>query len=112
MVWHNLAFLATDKSLGLPTLVLHYEDYMTQFNDTASSLFDFLELEQIGKPFPIKPGHSYDDYFTENERKEVRKAMEIVAVNQTWHSIQRYFNNRGSATSTSGTLTKVLRQSF
>lgn len=92
VVWHNLAFLATDKSLRLPTLVLHYEDYMNQFNDTVSSLFDFLELEQIGEPFPILPGHSYVGYFTEDERKAVKKAMKIVAVNQTWHSIKHYFD--------------------
>lgn len=92
VVWHNLAFLATEESLHLPTLVLYYEDYTNKFNDTVARIFDFLELKQQAEPYPFHEGHAYKDYFTLEERKAVKEAMEIIAINQTWQSIQHYFD--------------------
>jgi len=91
-VWHNLAFMATDEDLHLPTLVVHYEDYAERFNETVTELLAFLDLEKAAEPYPFHNGRAYDDYFTKEERKTVKEAMKVIATKQTWQSIKHYFN--------------------
>jgi hypothetical protein len=89
--WHNLAFSTTEDVLKLPTYILHYEDFPGSFNETVSKLLDFLDLKQTGKPYPFRKGHTYDGYFTQDERNAVKKAMQASSNPQTWQNIQHYF---------------------
>ena len=91
IVWHNLAFTATDEQLRIPSLVVHYEDYEERFHETVSGLFDFLDLEPETEPYPFQKGHSYHDYFTAGERIAAAQAMKIISTTATWNNIVHYF---------------------
>jgi hypothetical protein len=88
--WHNLAF-ATALDMGLETYVLHYDWYKNRFNQTVSELLDFLQLQARAEPHPFIEGKEYRDYFTEQERDNVRIAFQRLSSKTTWKHIERYF---------------------
>lgn len=89
--WHNLAFVVT-RDLGIPTMVLHYEDYRTKFDKTLDELVSFLETDIKGKAVDFVAGKSYaKDYFTAEERVAIRDGVKQLAMQDTWNSIQHYF---------------------
>lgn len=90
--WHNLAF-ATTKSLAIPTMVVHYEQYSTHYNETATELMEFLDLKVKGELIDFVKGKVYIDFFTMKERKQVAKAMKILAESSTWEQISHYFGD-------------------
>ena len=89
--WHNLAFVATDDSLQVPTLVINYEDYSSDFEGTLRSMLDFLELPNSGNYEPFVRGKSYRDYFTDDQIDRMRQATMILSLPITWHHLERYF---------------------
>jgi hypothetical protein len=89
--WHNLAFVTT-SSLKIPTLVLHYESYDTNYNSTAMELFEFLQLEPRGELIDFIKGKEYVEYFSLEERERVKKAMKMLALSSTWEQISHYFD--------------------
>ena len=99
--WHNLAFYVT-RDLALDELVVHYEDYnnhrdndTSSFNATVDALLDFLHLPRRAEPTPFAPAqqHSYDDYFTAEERRIVFAALRYAASRETWRHIRHYFDD-------------------
>lgn len=88
--WHNMAF-ATTKRLGLPTLTLHYENYETKYNETATEILNFLQLERKGDMKEFIQGKEYAEYFSMEERENVKQAMERIALPVTWENIKHYF---------------------
>lgn len=88
--WHNLAFLTT-SSLGIPTVIIHYENYTDSFNATKNLLLDFLEQEEVRKPKPFVTGKTYRGYFTEEEVKAVSAMFSKLAHDTTWDHLQHYF---------------------
>jgi hypothetical protein len=89
--WHNLAFVATDDSLQVPTLVINYEDYSSDFEGTLRSMLDFLELPNSGNYEPFVRGKSYRDYFTDDQIDRMRQATMMLSLPITWHHLERYF---------------------
>jgi hypothetical protein len=89
--WHNLAFVAT-QSLGIPTLVVHYEKYETNYNETATKMLEFLHLPLKGELIDFVKGKEYIDYFSPAEQQNVSKAMKIMSLSSTWDQISHYFN--------------------
>jgi len=92
--WHNLAFWVT-RDLELDELIVHYEDYNqdTSFNATVDALLEFLHLPRRAEPTPFAQQHSYDDYFTAEERRIVRAALQFAASRETWRHIRHYFEH-------------------
>lgn len=88
--WHNLAFVTT-RSLQIPTLIVHYESYDTNYNETAMKMMKFLELEPKGELIDFIKGKEYVEYFTMAERERVKRAMEMLALSSTWEQISHYF---------------------
>jgi len=88
--WHNHAFCTT-MSMGIPTFVLHYEKYETDFDDTVHSLMDFLELEPKGDLIQFIKGKEYMEYFTPEEVFSVRMAMKKYATRVAWQNLEHYF---------------------
>ena len=90
--WHNQAFVAT-RDLGVPTMILHYEQYAAAtFNATTTRLFDFLELSQEGIVTPFLEGKIYaQEYFTSAERKAVKELVQELALTETWENLKHYF---------------------
>lgn len=87
--WHNLAFVTT-QSMGIPTLVVHYENYETKYNETAQQMMEFLHLPPRGELIDFYMGKEYD-YFSPAEQDNVKKAMKIMALSFTWDQISHYF---------------------
>lgn len=90
--WHNLALVVT-QDLQIPTLQLHYERYESpNFDDTVSTLLDFLETPARGEAIHFIMGKSYSDYFTKEERRAIGRAMELLALQVTWDNVKHYFD--------------------
>eukprot|EP00565_Helicotheca_tamesis_P008482 CAMPEP_0185725296 /NCGR_PEP_ID=MMETSP1171-20130828/1590_1 /TAXON_ID=374046 /ORGANISM="Helicotheca tamensis, Strain CCMP826" /LENGTH=320 /DNA_ID=CAMNT_0028393385 /DNA_START=180 /DNA_END=1142 /DNA_ORIENTATION=- len=95
--WHNFASLAL-QSLHLPTLILHYEDYGTNFDDALDSLLHFLGFDDIA----LRDGHGglkefaegkvyMLEYFTESEIQAVQRSLKELAFPNVWDEIEHYF---------------------
>ena len=89
--WHDLAFIVTDDYLAIPTHVVYYEDYSTNFNGTLQALLDFLDLPNTGAYAEFVQGKSYRDYFTHDQIARLRTATMMMASPSTWHAVERYF---------------------
>ena len=90
--WHNLA-VATTAKLDLPTYVLHYENYASDFEQTKTQLMDFLELDIVGEVPEFIPGKSYRNYFTEEQREAALELMRRLSNPETWQLLDRYDYN-------------------
>jgi hypothetical protein len=89
--WHNMAFVMT-QDLGIETMILHYEDYGSRFQETTNKLLDFLELQENGNKRPFVAGKVYaNDYFTKEERHAVKEILEMLALRTTWGYLKQYF---------------------
>lgn len=90
VLWHNRAFEAIDY-MKLDTMQIRYEDYEDKFDDTLSNLLTFLDLPEKGEPLEFYSGHHYDDYYTEEDRKNVHALAKELASERTWEAIRQYF---------------------
>jgi len=87
--WHNLAF-ATTKELGLPTMIIHYENYTDNFNQTKDSLLEFLGSTGINEPSPFVTGKSYREYYTDKEIQAVDDMFSKLALDKTLEHTKHY----------------------
>jgi len=90
VLWHNRAFEAIEE-MELNTLQIRYEDYEDNFEETLSNLLNFLDLPEKGEPLEFHSGHHYDDYYTEQERKNIHALAKALASKKTWKAISQYF---------------------
>lgn len=88
--WHNQAFALT-KDLQLDTMVLYYDDYSTNMVEVTNRLVEFLALKPAGEIHEFAPGKVYSDFYTLEERRTVRAALELMSTRETWHHIKKYF---------------------
>jgi hypothetical protein len=93
--WHNLAFQLTEK-LGIDTLVVFYEEYATNFNQTLDTILDFLELSQADTPRSFSAGHEYAEYYTSSDKRRIRVLAEEIASEVTWNHLERYFDKKSA----------------
>lgn len=89
--WHNLAF-ATTWDLRIPSLILHYENYTSNFNHTKNMLIEFLDQEEIYEPPLFETGKSYREYYTEDEIQKVSNMFSKLALSKTWTHTKHYFD--------------------
>mmetsp|Transcript_5953 Transcript_5953/g.12210 ORF Transcript_5953/g.12210 Transcript_5953/m.12210 type:complete len:416 (+) Transcript_5953:190-1437(+) len=89
--WHNLAFTTT-WDLGIPTMILHYENYTYNFNGTKDSLLEFLEQEDNHDPPDFIRGKTYRHYFSKEEVQAVFSMLSKVALQETWIHTKHYFD--------------------
>jgi hypothetical protein len=62
--WHNLAF-SMSREMNLPTMMLHYDEYTTDYEGTRDRVLDFLELPHVVSvdiPFAGEMSFFYDVY--------------------------------------------------
>ena len=91
--WHNLAFMTTSvDALDLPTLILHYENYTYNYDETVELLHHFLGLERKYDPPLFVTGKVYKDYFEEGEFEAVMTMFRRLASNRTWEHMRHYFD--------------------
>lgn len=89
--WHNLAFQVTEKA-AIDSLVVFYNDYETKFEETVETILDFLELPMADSPRHFDPGHEYSEYYTEVDKKQIRRLVNELASPTTWNYVERYFD--------------------
>jgi Sulfotransferase domain len=89
--WHNLAF-QLEKKYGIETKVVYYEDYATNFNETVDAMLDFLELPTARHPEEFEPGHEYNTFYTNLDKRRIRLLVEQIASETTWFHIKHYFD--------------------
>lgn len=89
--WHNLAFI-TNWNLRIPSLILHYENYTSNFNQTKNKLLDFLEQDEIHEPPLFETGKSYREYYTDDEVQRVSQMFTKLALSETWTHTKHYFD--------------------
>lgn len=89
--WHNLAFTTTWE-LGIPTMILHYENYTYNFNGTKDALLEFLEQEDNHDPPDFIRGKTYRNYFMKEEVQAVFSMFSKVALRETWIHTKHYFD--------------------
>ncbi|KAL9188554.1 hypothetical protein ACHAXT_006932 [Thalassiosira profunda] len=88
--WHNLAF-ATTWDLRIPTHVLHYENYTSNFAETKDELLRFLDQGDVHEPPLFVTGKTYRDYFTEEEVQTVATMFSKLALEKTLEHTKHYF---------------------
>ncbi len=88
--WHNLAFTTTED-LRLSTLIIHYEDFLTNFDQTKDALLEFLDQDEIRDAPPFETGKSYREYYTKEEIQAVSRMFSKLASQKTWDQISHYF---------------------
>ena len=88
--WHNMAFTTT-WNLGIPTLVVHYENYATSLNETKDALLEFLEQDEVADAPPFVKGKTYRDYYTADEIDAVSEMTERLALRESWQHTKHYF---------------------
>ena len=87
--WHNLAFSVT-ADLNLPTLVIHYEDYATNYAGIRDRLLRFLDLPKVGEGLEFNEGKRYPNYYSDQQMKNIRMFLQEFASAQTWKQLERY----------------------
>lgn len=88
--WHNFAFTTT-RDLGMETMILHYENYTENFNQTKDHLLVFLEQDGINEPPHFETGKTYREYFTKKEIEAVSAMFSKLALEKTWDRTKHYF---------------------
>ena len=89
--WHNLAF-ATTTELAIPTMIIHYENYTNNFDETKDNLLEFLGQEATHEPPMFETGKTYREYFTEEEIEAVTTMFSKLASDKTWRSVKHYLD--------------------
>lgn len=89
--WHNMAYAVTNKAKK-PTMILHYENYESKWNDTATKIFDFLHLDMVGEKRPFSARHDYRPYFTSAQRNATKALIQELASEPVWTQVERYFS--------------------
>lgn len=100
--WHNLAFEAI-RELGIPTLVILYEDYATDFDLASRRLLHFLQLQEEvvdgdddDDSDAFKAGKTYLDFYSPTEKASIAKFLFELASDDTWEYLQGYFTEQSS----------------
>lgn len=89
--WHNLAFI-TAWDMSLPTMLIHYENYTNNFNQTKDTLLKFLEQDAVHEPPHFESGKVYRDYFTAEEITAVSRMFLSLALEKTWYHTKHYLD--------------------
>jgi hypothetical protein len=87
--WHNLAF-ETTRTLGIPTLLLHYHEYSSNFTTTRDRILAFLELPRIGDGITFQSGKEYRSYYSSHDKKAIRSFLVEFASPETWRQLEDY----------------------
>ncbi|CAB9513589.1 expressed unknown protein [Seminavis robusta] len=92
--WHGMTLMLQEQNpKQLPTLTIYYEDYDRNWNETTSSILDFLKLERdetstVREFVARKP---YDDYYTQAQRKQAKVLVKKLVSDNLWQLLKQYF---------------------
>ena len=87
--WHNNAF-AMSSWMDLPTMLLHYHEYSTDFEGTRNRVLDFLGLPLVGHGIEFHSGKIYRSYYSVEQKKAIQALLRELASAETWGQIKDY----------------------
>jgi hypothetical protein len=87
--WHNLGFSIT-RDMGIPTLIIHYQDYRDDWENTLTRLLNFLELPRNGAGEPFDHGKEYRNYYSADQRSAIKAFIQEYATTETWENVKDY----------------------
>lgn len=102
--WHNLA-AKTLFNHGIPSFVLYYEDYATNYNATVKELYSFifdsnsttsadpqsLPVLDWNKHVPFHDTKTYHELFSSVEKAAVEQAVKVLSSRLGWEVLGRYY---------------------
>jgi hypothetical protein len=98
--WHNLA-IKTLHMYQIPTFVLYYEDYASNYNQTIRDLYQFVfDTDQINSSAVLQWNNHvlfqdtkiYHDYFTREQALAVEQAVQKLSNQSAWSLLQHYYH--------------------
>ena len=87
--WHNLAF-STTRDMNLQTMLLHYDEYSTDFERARDRVLNFLELPSVGEGIEFHSGKFYRSYYSLEQRRNIRAFLKEFASVETWEQLKHY----------------------
>eukprot|EP00584_Thalassiosira_punctigera_P020580 CAMPEP_0172563944 /NCGR_PEP_ID=MMETSP1067-20121228/102417_1 /TAXON_ID=265564 ORGANISM="Thalassiosira punctigera, Strain Tpunct2005C2" /NCGR_SAMPLE_ID=MMETSP1067 /ASSEMBLY_ACC=CAM_ASM_000444 /LENGTH=403 /DNA_ID=CAMNT_0013354493 /DNA_START=264 /DNA_END=1475 /DNA_ORIENTATION=- len=90
--WHNMAF-ATTADLGIPSMVIYYENYAENFNKTKDDLLQFLQQDEVNDPPIFLNGKTYRHYYTKEEIGAVSTMFSKLGHQETRNKTKHYFED-------------------
>ena len=87
--WHNLAFTTT-RDLNIPTMILHYDEYSTDLQRASDRVLSFLDLPRVGDTIEFYDGKEYRDYYSDEQKENIRAFLKEFATFETWGQIKDY----------------------
>lgn len=87
--WHDYT-IEVRKKLKLPSIIVFYEDYEQNFSETATKIFEFLQVPQTKNTPSFVKGKTYSNFFTENEQKAALHLVRLIVGNETWDLLKIY----------------------
>ena len=92
--WHTLALgVQTQVADQIPSLIIYYEDYDRDWNQTTKKILDFLELQRdkTSQSHKFVRRASSDSFFTSEHRREAKALAEKLTSAPVWELLKRYF---------------------
>eukprot|EP00586_Coscinodiscus_wailesii_P020556 CAMPEP_0172510050 /NCGR_PEP_ID=MMETSP1066-20121228/225714_1 /TAXON_ID=671091 /ORGANISM="Coscinodiscus wailesii, Strain CCMP2513" /LENGTH=335 /DNA_ID=CAMNT_0013288847 /DNA_START=265 /DNA_END=1272 /DNA_ORIENTATION=- len=86
--WHNKA-IEVIRHLGIPVLMVHYDDYHDNYNGTMWKILDFLELPAVVKK-PSFFWNDYGKYFSKRQKSAVKVWINELASEETMELLSKY----------------------
>lgn len=87
--WHNYALQMTER---VPTRVLYFEEYLSDFNNTTEGLATFVEAASSGEPLPLnKERASHNSLYTRAESIVATNLVRSLASPELWKLMEHYF---------------------
>ena len=94
--WHNHAAALIQRE-KLDSMVVYYESYSTQYEETVQSILDFVEQPAVQSPLHFQKGKTYHNLYTPEEAASALRLAKRLATPECWELIRHYFDGWGSS---------------
>merc|ERR1712176_1747132 len=85
--WHDNAFILL-RTMKLPSMTIHYDDFHSDFGTTLKQLLNFLQQKAVIKPAPFF--HSVHDDFYKDDIVKMSEFIRLIASKETLQCLKRY----------------------
>jgi len=89
--WHNSVVQLSNEIYEVPSYILYYENYTSNFDGSVRELLDFLGQRAVSSPFPFESGKSYRDKFDARHIRDIAYLIRSLASDDCWKLIRHYF---------------------
>ena len=90
-----MAFATKADLVGIPSMIIYYENYAHNFNKTKDDLLQFLQQEEVNDPPNFVTGKIYRDYYTKEEMDAVSIMFSKLGHQELRNKTKHYFQGYG-----------------